>query len=110
MTRILVVDDDEIGLAVVRNALAHAGHEVLTAANGEEALAVLRRDDVRLVITDWEMPILDGLDLCRAIRRRDGGYVYVILLTSHGIVGGDRRPGCRPGRTISSSSRSTRPS
>ena len=84
MTRILVVDDDEIGLAVVRNALAHAGHEVLTAGNGEEALAVLRREDVRLVITDWEMPVLDGLDLCRAIRRRDGGYVYVILLTSHG--------------------------
>ena len=84
MTRILVVDDDEIGLAVVRNALAHAGHEVLTATNGEEALAVLRREDVRLVITDWEMPVLDGLDLCRAIRRRDGGYVYVILLTSHG--------------------------
>jgi putative two-component system response regulator len=57
---------------------------VLTATNGEEALAVLRREDVRFVITDWEMPILDGLDLCRAIRRRDGGYVYVILLTSHG--------------------------
>ncbi len=84
MTRILVVDDDEIGRSVVGNALAHAGHEVLTATNGEEALAVLRREDVRFVITDWEMPILDGLDLCRAIRRRDGGYVYVILLTSHG--------------------------
>jgi putative two-component system response regulator len=84
MTRILVVDDDEIGLAVVRNALAHAGHQVLTAGNGEEALAVLRREDVRLVITDWEMPVMDGLDLCQAIRRRDGGYVYVILLTSHG--------------------------
>jgi cyclic di-GMP phosphodiesterase len=82
--RILAVDDDEIGLAVVRNALAHAGHEVLTATNGEEALSVLRREDVRLVITDWEMPIVDGLELCRAIRRRDGGYVYVILLTSHG--------------------------
>jgi putative two-component system response regulator len=84
MTRILVVDDDEIGLAVVTNALAHAGHDVVTAGNGEEALAVLRRDDIRLMITDWEMPVLDGLDLCRAIRRRDGGYVYVILLTSHG--------------------------
>jgi len=84
MTRILVVDDDEIGLAIVKNALAHAGHDVVTATNGEEALAVLRRDDIRLVITDWEMPVLDGLDLCRAIRRREGGYVYVILLTSHG--------------------------
>jgi putative two-component system response regulator len=84
MTRILVVDDDEIGLAVVRNALEHVGHDVLTAANGEEALDVLRREDVRLVITDWEMPVIDGLDLCRAIRKRSGGYVYVILLTSHG--------------------------
>src|SRR5262245_16872683 len=84
VTRILVVDDDEIGLAIVKNALAHAGHEVVTAANGEEALTILRREDIRLVITDWEMPVLDGLDLCRAIRRREGAYVYVILLTSHG--------------------------
>lgn len=84
MTRILVVDDDEIGLAIVKNALAHAGHDVVTASNGEEALALLRRDDIRLVITDWEMPVVDGLDLCRAIRRREGGYVYAILLTSHG--------------------------
>lgn len=87
MTRILVVDDDEIGLAIVKNALAHAGHDVVTARNGEEALALLRRDDMRLVISDWEMPVLDGLDLCRAIRRREGGYVYVILLTSHGSSG-----------------------
>jgi putative two-component system response regulator len=84
MTRILIVDDDEIGLSVVRNALMHAGHVVLTATNGEEALVILRREDVRLVITDWEMPVLDGLDLCQAIRQRDGGYVYIILLTSRG--------------------------
>ena len=82
----LIADDDEISLDILRNSLERAGYEVLVASDGQEALSVLRaHDDIRLVITDWEMPRLSGLELCRAIRRQDAsGYVYVILLTSHG--------------------------
>jgi putative two-component system response regulator len=56
----------------------------VTAADGHQALALLRSGSYRLVISDWEMPKMDGLELCRAIRSEDLlGYVYVILLTGH---------------------------
>jgi putative two-component system response regulator len=83
---ILIVDDDDVSLDILHVALSRAGYEVACACDGEEALQVLRANDgIRLVITDWEMPRRNGLELCRAIRQQDGnGYVYVILLTSHG--------------------------
>jgi putative two-component system response regulator len=80
--KILIVDDDDIALMTLEEALRKAGYDVVTARNGREALCVLRRDICRLVITDWEMPEMNGLDLCRAIRTELlRGYVYVILLT-----------------------------
>ncbi len=80
--RILVVDDDMIALALLENALVDAGHEVQTACNGREALTVLRKGRHQLVISDWEMPEMNGLDLCRAIRSGEfTGYVYTMLLT-----------------------------
>jgi putative two-component system response regulator len=80
--QILIVDDNKIALAVLRNALEQGGHEVVTATDGNQALAVLRGGQCGLVISDWEMPKMDGLELCRAIRSEDLlGYVYVILLT-----------------------------
>jgi putative two-component system response regulator len=80
--KILIVDDDEIALMVLEEALRKAGYDVVTARNGREALSLLRRDICRLVITDWEMPEMNGLDLCRAIRTELlRGYVYVVLLT-----------------------------
>jgi putative two-component system response regulator len=80
--KILIVDDDEIALMVLEEALRKAGYDVVTARNGREALNLLRRDICRLVITDWEMPEMNGLDLCRAIRTELlRGYIYVVLLT-----------------------------
>ncbi|HWB53352.1 MAG TPA: HD domain-containing phosphohydrolase [Tepidisphaeraceae bacterium] len=82
--RILIVEDNEIAMEVLRRALAQAGHDIVAATNGREALEVLRAGGIRLVVTDWEMPELDGLGLCRAIRGGElPGYVYTILLTSH---------------------------
>ena len=82
--RVLIVDDNRLALTVLRNALVTSGYEVVSAGNGREALEVLRDGSCRLVISDLEMPEMDGLELCRAIRA-DGthGYVYVMLLTSH---------------------------
>ncbi len=82
--RILIVDDDEIALAMLGNALEAAGHEVETAPNGRAALEILARSPARLVISDWDMPEMNGIELCRRLRAADHfGYVYIILLTSH---------------------------
>ena len=82
--RILFVDDDETWQETVEQFLTQAGHEVQCANNGREALEMLRGNVCRLVITDWEMPEMNGLDLCRAIRAEQfPGYVYIILLTCH---------------------------
>lgn len=80
--QILIVDDDEIALEMLAHALTQAGYEVHQASDGREALALVRSGDYRLVISDWEMPRMTGLELCEAIRAEDlSGYVYFILLT-----------------------------
>src|SRR5262245_23801935 len=82
--RILVADDDEISRDLIEHALMKAGYEVETAADGREALDVIRSGRCRLVISDWSMPHLSGIELCRAVRNEVcEGYVYLILLTSH---------------------------
>jgi putative two-component system response regulator len=82
---ILVVDDDPFAIALVRRALSGAGHTVHAATNGREALDFLRGASCRVVISDWDMPEMDGIELCRTLRREDfGGYIYTILLTGKG--------------------------
>jgi len=82
--RILIADDDEIALELLEHALVKAEYTVETARDGQEALARVREGGVRLVISDWEMPRMTGVELCRAIRSEEQqGYVYLILLTSH---------------------------
>src|SRR5437762_1948861 len=84
---VLIVDDDPIALELLRDALADAGHDVACAGGGQEALDRLAKDEFQVLITDWQMPGLDGIELCQAVRRGGaGGYVYVILLTAHGSV------------------------
>jgi putative two-component system response regulator len=80
----LLVDDDEIALAMLEHTLQRSGFEVITASNGREALELLRTQPVRLVISDWDMPGLTGLELCRAVRSGEfEHYIYFVLLTSH---------------------------
>ena len=81
--KILTVDDDAVARAILRQALRGLGHEALEAKDGEAAWEVLQHESVRVVVSDWMMPLSDGLDLCRRIRRRTGAdYTYFILLTS----------------------------
>jgi putative two-component system response regulator len=85
MQSILVVDDDPITMAMVTVNLRKAGYRVVTALNGEEALTIIEQTRVGIVISDWDMPSIDGLELCRRVRARTGeGYTYIVLLTSHG--------------------------
>lgn len=83
---LLVVDDDAEVLALIVETLESFGHSVVTATNGAEALAAFQKDVFRLVITDWQMPEVDGPALCRAIRSsRSPGHTYIIMLTAlHG--------------------------
>jgi sigma-B regulation protein RsbU (phosphoserine phosphatase) len=85
MTRILVVDDEADQRLRIKHLLTQQGYQVLEAGDGFEALEVLQNHDVQIVITDWSMPNLDGLQLCRAIRAGESsGRIYVVFLTSHG--------------------------
>ncbi len=82
--QVLVVDDDEVSLSILENTLSRAGFGVVSANDGIEALAQLRSGNFQIVITDWDMPRMNGIELCRAIRQ--GGfasYIYIILLTTH---------------------------
>lgn len=81
--KILAVEDDKMALMMMRQALLRLGHEVIEARDGREAWAKLQRQAVRVVVSDWEMPEADGLELCRRIRARlKAEYVYFILVTA----------------------------
>ena len=79
---ILVVDDDVSMLSLLKQYLNAEGYEVLSARDGEEALRLIALKKVRVVITDWMMPGMGGMDLCRAIRSsEDTEPIYIIVLT-----------------------------
>jgi putative two-component system response regulator len=81
--QVLVVDDNPIAVDMLENTLRRAGYEVLTASSGRAALEILDQGTCQLVITDWEMPEMTGLELCRRIRYLSTlNYIYVILLTA----------------------------
>ncbi len=82
--RVLIVDDDPSVLALLRRYLTIGGYEVISAENGAEALRIVLADAPPIVITDWSMPEMDGVELTRALRTHEGiGYIYVIVLTAH---------------------------
>jgi diguanylate cyclase (GGDEF)-like protein len=79
---VLIVDDDDLVLAHLKDLVKAAGYGVRTAATGAEALTALENSSASIVVTDLNMPGMNGLDLCRSIRERARpGYVYIILLT-----------------------------
>lgn len=83
--KVLVVDDHAATATLLKRALETMGYEAITAENGEEAWSLLGEGHVPLVISDWIMPGVDGLELCRRIRARvKPRYTYVVLVTSKG--------------------------
>lgn len=86
--RILLAEDNEINRRVAVAALCDMGHEVLLAGTGAEALAILERTPVDLVLMDLQMPELSGLDAARRIRERERGAgrkIPIIALTAHAM-------------------------
>lgn len=83
--RILVADDDEIALDVVSSLLSKEGYPVLTAKDGLEAIATLRKENIGLIITDLRMPGADGIEVLRQAIRIDPE-IAVVILTAYGTL------------------------
>jgi len=81
--KILVAEDDRATRLILSRALGSWGYDVIAVSDGEEAWQVLSREKMRLLVSDWEMPRLEGPDLCRRIRQASMAYVYALLLTTH---------------------------
>jgi two-component system chemotaxis response regulator CheY len=80
---VLVVDDSATMRHILERALGETGRPVVLADSGARALEVLAGTQVGLVITDWNMPGMSGLDLIRAVRALDGGHdIPILVLTT----------------------------
>lgn len=85
---ILIAEDDFISRKLLRSILEEMGHQVTAAKDGEEALAIFESAPTRLVVLEWLMPKMDGIELVRRIRKREEGkspsdYTYLIMLTAN---------------------------
>lgn len=83
--RVLIAEDEPVTAEFLRASLLDFGYEPTVVGNGREALSLIRTGRYRLVVSDWSMPEMSGVELCRRVRARHAsGYVYFILLTSRG--------------------------
>lgn len=83
-TRILVVEDDPVSSIILRTVLEKFGYETVLTRDGNEAWEEFNKEPVRLIVSDWMMPGMDGLALCEKVRARSQTlYTYFILLTAN---------------------------
>jgi DNA-binding response OmpR family regulator len=81
--KILIAEDDPISSRVLQITLQHYGHDVITTPSGDAAWELFDCEPVRCIVSDWMMPGIDGLELCRKVRARPKtDYTYFILLTA----------------------------
>lgn len=86
---VLIAEDDPVTQRLLQALVERLGHEVFLASSGSEAWSLLKGLYIPMVLSDWMMPDLTGLELCQRIRaREEPRYVYVILLTA--LEGKDR--------------------
>ncbi|HXB26907.1 MAG TPA: response regulator [Gemmatimonadaceae bacterium] len=90
--KILVADDDEAMRDLVEAVLTSAGHSVVTAADGLAAWAAFEREAPELLVLDWQMPGLSGVDLCEKVRRSSTGqHTFILMATARGATDDLRR-------------------
>ena len=81
--KILIAEDEKISRRILETTLIKVGHDVVAVEDGVRALESIQKEAPDMLITDWMMPKLDGLELCRRVRALNlSSYVYVILLTA----------------------------
>jgi len=79
----LLVDDDQATLKLIAPKLSAWGHTVHTAENGKNAWEIIKTTPIEIVVSDWMMPDLNGLELCGKIRSKESGnYIYIILISA----------------------------
>lgn len=83
MARILIVEDEPDVLLLLENRVKGAGHDVVSATNGEEGLTLFATEKPDLVVLDWMMPRRDGIEVCEEIRASDPDHrTKVLMLTA----------------------------
>jgi len=80
-SKVLLVDDDELELSLMSDRLGAAGFEVTIAGNGEEALKILEQSWFPVILADWQMPVMDGIQFVEKLRERGGDDIYFIMLS-----------------------------
>ena len=84
--KIIAADDEAHILHIVSMKLRNAGYDVVTAMDGEEALELCRSEQPDLLITDYQMPYMSGLELCRELRKDDQTKdIPALMLTARGF-------------------------
>jgi len=97
MSKILVIDDDSVIRLIIKRALQNQGHEVIVTSNGEEGIEQAQKIRPALIICDWMMPFVDGLEVCRWVKANpELTTTFFILLTSRGGIA-DRVKGLNTG-------------
>jgi diguanylate cyclase (GGDEF)-like protein len=84
--KLLLVEDEPTQQMLMERLLSGVGYVVDVASNGEDALKMIKTGKYQLVLTDWEMPGMDGVTLCRLVRAANLPSVYILLLTGNGAV------------------------
>ena len=80
---ILIVEDESFSRRMLGNMVSAMGHVAVEAQNGRQAWEIVQQRQIQFIITDWIMPEMNGLELCRHVRNASTpGYVYIIMLTA----------------------------
>ena len=85
--KVLIAEDNAVSAKILRKNILEWGYEVVMAKDGKEAWSALKNEEIKLVVLDWMMPEINGIQLCRKIRendhtRKEQAYTYIILLTA----------------------------
>jgi len=81
--KILIADDEFVSRKKMERLIQSLGHETFVAIDGKEAWEIWKNNGIRIVITDWAMPEMNGLELCTKIRDAEGSqYTYILMVTA----------------------------
>lgn len=98
MTRILVVDDEDLSSSLIGAMLDSGTYQVLSASNGFEALDLARTEKPHLIFIDLNMPMINGLEVCRLIRRlSEQSRTHIVLFSADPIRGEQKEIAKRAG-------------
>jgi sigma-B regulation protein RsbU (phosphoserine phosphatase) len=97
MTKVLAIEDQPVAAAQLVAVLKSLGYQAEHVVDSENAWARLMQGGFRIVVSDWRLPGIDGLELCRMIRQRGGDYVYFILISVAGMTRENRKAALEAG-------------